>query len=272
MTNTNLRIISAIVMILILVISSFIGREAMLALVGVIGFFVVDEFVVNINKKNRKHISYIASQLTFIVGYTFFNFVDVDFTYFSNATNVAVAINCLLLFYLFIIPMDSMKFLKSIQSSSYLIGLFILLPFLSLSWILHRPNWGALLILLGLLNFVVDSAAWFFGKMYGNKKLWPTISPKKTIVGAVGGALSGVVISSVYSYSYFGQISLAIIGAFIVTTISAQLGDLIQSKFKRQSNIKDSSNLIPGHGGMYDRVDSLIFVAPIFAIITKYFY
>ena len=126
--------------------------------------------------------------------------------------------------------------------------------------------------LLLAFNFSVDTGAWFFGRRFGNKKLWPSISPKKTINGAIGGSTLSVIVAGSISYFALGRLSFGIILAFLLLSCIAQLGDLIESKLKRQAGIKDSSNLIPGHGGIYDRVDSLIFVAPFYVVVLKLFY
>ena len=120
-----------------------------------------------------------------------------------------------------------------------------------------------------VLNFSVDTGAWFFGKNFGKKKLWPSVSPKKTVEGFVGGVITSVVLSGVFWAITFNHVSFQLLMSFLIIACCAQLGDLIQSKMKRQFNIKDSSNLIPGHGGMYDRVDSLLFVAPLFLFVIR---
>ncbi len=121
-----------------------------------------------------------------------------------------------------------------------------------------------------LVNFLADTGAWFFGKNFGNTKLWPTISPKKTRAGAIGGAFTSVVLSSLFIYFVFNKLNLFIIVSLLILAIFAQIGDLIESKLKRQFDVKDSSNLIPGHGGIYDRLDSLLFVAPFYVMMVKY--
>lgn len=107
-----------------------------------------------------------------------------------------------------------------------------------------------------------DSGAYFVGKTVGRSKLWPRLSPKKTWEGLAGG-LVVVVILSAWLFSSILSITTAQ-GALLglVVGVTATVGDLVESMFKRQAGAKDSGHLIPGHGGMLDRVDSLLFVMP----------
>jgi phosphatidate cytidylyltransferase len=113
-----------------------------------------------------------------------------------------------------------------------------------------------------LTAFGTDIAAYFSGRALGKHKLCPDISPKKTIEGAVGGALGSVVVCGVFGYFALPGLlpHCLIIGA--LGSAAAQLGDLTASIFKRKLGIKDYGNLIPGHGGVLDRFDSLLFTAP----------
>jgi phosphatidate cytidylyltransferase len=129
---------------------------------------------------------------------------------------------------------------------------------------------GTLLVLLPvLLTWVTDIGAYVFGRTFGRRKLIPSVSPGKTVEGAVGGLVSAVVICLVYVRFLlmpYAQLGLTIQGAVLfalVISVAAQTGDLAESVLKREAGIKDSSNIIPGHGGVLDRFDSLLFVLPI---------
>jgi phosphatidate cytidylyltransferase len=111
----------------------------------------------------------------------------------------------------------------------------------------------------------VDTFAYFTGKKFGKHKLWEAVSPKKTIEGAIGGVLSSVILTCLYWNHFVSAVTPYTAIIFFIIACFSQVGDLVQSKLKRQFDIKDSSTLIPGHGGVYDRVDSLLFVAPFFA-------
>lgn len=108
-----------------------------------------------------------------------------------------------------------------------------------------------------------DAGAYFTGKAFGKTKLWPAISPNKTIEGALGGVIIAIIISVLYAVFSDGLLSIsraALIG--LAAAVVGQIGDLIQSAYKRVYNIKDSGNLLPGHGGILDRCDSWIIVFP----------
>ena len=133
-----------------------------------------------------------------------------------------------------------------------------------------------------------DCGAYVVGMMFGKKKLCPTISPNKTIAGAIGGTLIGTILAvawyiisskfiiktsifGVHDISYAFEIVIIVITA-ILTTIFAQIGDLVASKIKREYDVKDYSNLLPGHGGIMDRFDSVIFAGAMLAAILALFF
>lgn len=128
--------------------------------------------------------------------------------------------------------------------------------------------WQQTLLLATVSTLVCDSFALFGGMRFGKHKLAPLVSPKKTWEGAICGALSSLVVGAlIYFLPIFPELSLplCLITAFLSSTMG-QIGDLAESLVKRMIGVKDFSNLIPGHGGMFDRADSLLFSIP-----TAYF-
>ncbi len=110
--------------------------------------------------------------------------------------------------------------------------------------------------------WVNDSFAYLVGKNFGKNKLFERISPKKTIEGFVGGLVFTIVTGVVFAqYLHLFSLLNGIVMAIIISVFGTY-GDLVESKFKRQANVKDSGNIMPGHGGILDRLDSLFFVAP----------
>ncbi len=124
-------------------------------------------------------------------------------------------------------------------------------------------KYGILLWLIFITAFGTDIMAYFSGYFFGKHKLCEKISPKKTVEGAIGGVIGSVIFSVLFAYFFAGEYMLhcAILG--VLGGIVSQFGDLTASIFKRHMGIKDYGNLIPGHGGILDRIDSVIFTAPL---------
>lgn len=116
---------------------------------------------------------------------------------------------------------------------------------------------------LGII-WTTDSGAYFVGKKLGKKKLWPDISPNKTVEGFLGGIVTAIVFALLFQLiSPFPISFISLIFVTIVASVFGQMGDLVESALKRQYHVKDSGNILPGHGGILDRFDSLLFVLPL---------
>lgn len=127
------------------------------------------------------------------------------------------------------------------------------------------------LFLLMLTVMVSDSAQYYAGRAFGRRKLAPAISPKKTVEGAIGGFVFGAAVLGAVGAWWLPTVPLSLrllLGATLVALGIA--GDLFESMLKRSAGVKDSSSLIPGHGGVLDRIDALLFAAPIFYVVVTY--
>ncbi len=125
-----------------------------------------------------------------------------------------------------------------------------------------RPD---LLVVTLCLAFFSDTVAYFFGRFFGKRKLYPAVSPKKTRAGAVGGLLGGVLATTAVG-SWWLTPELPLLPAValgIAGSAAGQVGDLVESMAKRTFGVKDSGTLLPGHGGVLDRIDGLLFVGPV---------
>jgi phosphatidate cytidylyltransferase len=151
-----------------------------------------------------------------------------------------------------------------------LIGLLILLPaWQGLLLIKDMPLGNWLILSVMILVWGADIGAYFSGKAFGKRKLAPKVSPGKSWEGLYGGLASCLLITAVvgvYRGWSLGEIVFALVCAAVVVLISV-VGDLTESMFKRKSGVKDSSNLLPGHGGVLDRIDSLTAAIPVFALL-----
>lgn len=149
----------------------------------------------------------------------------------------------------------------------------VLVPYMLLGVvrIFHMENGNFILLLPLLAGWGSDTCAYFAGVNLGKHKLAPIISPKKTVEGSIGGIIGGAIFVLIatmilnktidFGLSYMFAMALGAVGAII-----GQIGDLAFSIIKRQTGIKDYGNVFPGHGGVLDRFDSIIFVAPVFEI------
>jgi phosphatidate cytidylyltransferase len=136
------------------------------------------------------------------------------------------------------------------------------IPAIALIWIRGDAQYGWLAILyLFAIVWTTDTAAYVFGRAIGGPKLAPRISPKKTWSGFLGGALSAALVGGLFGLWVGETDSVKLAALSLILAMAAQFGDLGESALKRTFGIKDSSGLIPGHGGVLDRLDGLIFVA-----------
>lgn len=269
LTNTHLRILSSFAMVGILVCASYLGKWGMWSLGLVIGVFAIDEFIHNMANVKRESLSYITAQLTLIIPYILVGLNQLPIAVFAWGGTI---FSFLMLGYLFFTNINSKRSKAFILKNIWGSGLIFVFPFSCLAWILNQEKAMDFIVFAILVNSVVDIGGWFFGKNFGKNKLWPTVSPNKTIEGSLGGIISSALIGTLFSYYVLGYVSIWLILGLLILGAISQSGDLFQSKLKRQFNIKDSSNLIPGHGGVYDRIDSLVFVLPFFTLMVLYIY
>ena len=139
----------------------------------------------------------------------------------------------------------------------YIAGVFQVSGLRSYVWIIFLAAFGS------------DIFAYFTGKLLGKHKLCPSVSPNKTVEGSIGGVLGSLVLCSLFGYFFLNDGFLLCIVIGILGGAISQLGDLSASVIKRKIGIKDWGSLIPGHGGILDRIDSVLFTAPlVFYILT----
>ncbi|HKQ08800.1 MAG TPA: phosphatidate cytidylyltransferase [Blastocatellia bacterium] len=157
-----------------------------------------------------------------------------------------------------------------VMLAGYLVGVRMITDGLTLPPVPHLA--AKLLTMFFAMVMLTDTGAFYTGRSLGRHKLAPRISPGKTIEGAVGGLITAILVGPLCRYTFFPEIPLLhamLLGAAI--GVVGQVGDLAESMLKRGAQVKDSSNLLPGHGGMLDRVDSLLFCAPLLYYYARWF-
>ena len=272
MNETLKRSISGAVYVILLLSSILFSTESFYLLFGLFLLLTVNEFceLIQLNK--------VTSILLAVAIYLFFyeanlknnNLLSNAGVHYATLTALAITL---------IVSIKSVLFLfdeKEVKSNilskyTYLVG-YIILPFVFITRIPfgekgYNPK---IIISIFILIWTNDTFAYIVGKSMGKRKLFERVSPKKTIEGFIGGVLFAVVASYIISKFYFDpkeyyfKKSVVIwMTIAIIVGVFGTIGDLIESKFKRDAGVKDSGNIMPGHGGILDRLDSVIFVAPI---------
>lgn len=254
MRNLLKRSFSGIVYIVIFISAILFSQESYIILIGVFGLLCIWEFSKMVALKN-------------FAAYLFFPFVLFLLMKRQESFATDLVLGITLLSSLFLIYQLFTNKQISYQNERSKLGLTIRYVIFSMCFLIMLPFYENsfhpyLMISILSIIWVNDSFAFLVGKNFGKHKLFPSVSPKKTIEGLLGGLifalLTGLLISKFYlDFSLVNWLVIAVIVALVGT-----IGDLVESKFKRQANIKDSGNIMPGHGGILDRLDSLLFAAP----------
>lgn len=272
------RILSGIVFIAILIGGILINQYTYFVVFSVITALSLYEFYNLLEKSGKIKISKtlnILGGLSLFIG---------SYCFFSSASQSLIVLVPFALFIL--ISFISELYLKRedpIQSLAYAVlgQAYISIPLALLSYLAFSYESQSFdyhyAYLLGLFIFiwVNDSFAYLFGSVFGKHRLFERISPKKSWEGFIGGAICAIIAAIVYAQFYNQLPVWGWIGFAVIMVVFGTLGDLIESLLKRTLKVKDSGNLIPGHGGILDRLDSVIFAIPaqfVFLEMIYYFY
>jgi phosphatidate cytidylyltransferase len=255
------RIISAIIMCAILIPVLIIGGRVFIVAVGMIGVLALRELM-DLKESHKK-----IPDLVFLIG-----MLDLLLLIFSSFDGYSIAFGltyrglAITLLTLFI-PTLFYKENYQTKDAMYLSGSVILLGLVFNSLILIRNYDIWHLVYLLLIVVLTDTFALFIGSLIGKHKLASNISPNKTWEGSIAGSIVATSIASIFYSNVIATVNVKIIALTLLLSIIGQFGDLLFSKIKRENKIKDFSNLIPGHGGVLDRIDSLIFVVLFYTIL-----
>lgn len=195
-----------------------------------------------------------------------------EITDFMATIALTIVVSCILL-------VVNRKTVDYIDVAFMLMSFFYVAYLLGFVFMLREGQSGVFLVWLAFIAaWGADTCAYFAGMLFGKRKLCPELSPKKTVEGAIGGTVGAVALALLYQmlvYHYFNytfdfaNFTLAVIIA--IAAVLSIFGDLSASAIKRQAGVKDFGNLFPGHGGILDRFDSLLFTAPAIYIMLNYF-
>ena len=252
------RFISAFIMLAIVIPLIIIGDLPFKIFASLVGAYGIYELI-NVRSGEKK----IPLGITIIacIFMALLLFFSNDYLTTNNSIDFRIIIGAALLF-LFPLVFINNNNKYNISDALYIIGGIVFLGLAFSSFILIREIDLAHIIYLVLITIITDTFAYFTGKFIGKHKLIEKISPKKTIEGSIGGAIVGTVIPVLfYIFVIDNSINIyLLVGITLLLSTIGQIGDLIFSSIKRHYNVKDFSNLIPGHGGILDRLDSIIFV------------
>ncbi len=260
----KIKVISAIVALAIVIPIIIYGGFPYyfsVAIIGLIGFIEL----INLKDKDKKIPNFVK-----IISVFCFICLLLSNLIYSSLFLADYKLITMVIFFL-LIPLIIYKNLKiyNINDALYLLGVIFFLG-ISFNYLIVLRNYSLYyLVFLLLITIVSDTFAHFTGILIGRNKLCPIISPNKTVEGFIGGTLFGTFVATTFYISIFNYtgsiLTLILIVAFL--SVIGQLGDLVFSAIKRNYNTKDFSNLMPGHGGILDRLDSILFVLLAFSFI-----
>ncbi len=262
------RIIIAIFVLPILGFFIFFENPYPILVIGIIAFLIalyeiflmLEKKQINIFKKT---------------GIFFAIFVFLPELFKQDTIYIIYAVSSMILFLFFILIFT--KSIKNIEGAFFTLGVVMYISILGSFVIKLRflPNGTYFLFLLPLLTWVYDAGAYFTGKILGKHKLIPELSPGKTVEGLIGGIIINIIVFFIIIFTVIpASIKFSMKDAVILPLLASffgQAGDITASVIKRFSGVKNSSNILSEHGGFLDKVDSMLFNAPVMYIYIKYF-
>lgn len=247
----RLRLLSAAIGIPAVLFLAWAGNIPFFLLLTVIGLFALREYfnLTDIHSRSARAIGYTAHAMLFLLLYMF----GVS-QFGAGLVMYFLSVHC---FWILAFPRDFRELSALVWGNLYitvLLGFFLLL----------RSAKGGFALVVAVLAAVwaSDSGAYFIGIVIGRRRLLPAVSPKKSVEGALGGLIfAGAVLALIAPYAGMPRHIAVLFG--LLLSLAGQIGDLAESALKRWSNTKDSGSFLPGHGGLLDRLDSLLFAAPV---------
>ncbi len=257
------RIISALIALAIIVPIIYFGGSAYLLAVGVISMFAYKEITeIKIFKKNIPQAIKVLGVFVYLLFIMRFNI----YIPYINLYYLDILFGITLL----IIPTLFYKKNKyKFEHAFYFFGILLFLGYAFSGLIAARSSLYMFIYLISIC-MLSDTFAYFTGMLIGKHKLLPEVSPKKTVEGSIGGLIIGTIVPLILYHNLINEINLKIIIITIIFAVVSQLGDLLFSKLKRENDVKDFSNIMPGHGGVLDRLDSILVVSLFYLVFMMF--
>jgi phosphatidate cytidylyltransferase len=254
MRETLTRSLSGIIYVVLLTAAIFCSPNSFLLLFGIFLAIAAAEFCDLVNLKKPLPV------ILALAGYALFAYFPLTerTNLFLLAATLFVSVKCMLFIF------DKGRQKSDIASKYVYLTGYIILPFILLSKIPFQGNvyQPKIIFSIFILIWTNDTFAFIVGKSIGKNKLFERISPKKTIEGFIGGLIFAVIAGVLLAMYCISQPIYIWIVIALIVGIFGTMGDLVESKFKRVAQVKDSGTIMPGHGGILDRLDSVIFAAP----------
>ncbi|MGM0435661.1 MAG: phosphatidate cytidylyltransferase [Bacillota bacterium] len=260
------RIITGLILAVVLIPLLFVPKIVFYSVIALFSLLAVRELVNMVSEPGNRFIGYFYTGL-----FTLAFYATILLSYLGMLASVYVLAVMMVALISGTLLVISGKFNYETLTRYFLSIVYVAIPFFALSMIRHTGL--NMLFYLLMLAMLTDIFAYFVGMRFGKTKLAPTISPKKTVEGFIGGTVIAAVVATVFAYfaELFPLGSLMEYGfvflAGWLVAMSAQGGDLFASSMKRFYGIKDFSNLLPGHGGILDRLDSTMFAGTVLALV-----
>lgn len=243
-----------------LIIFLFVGGVYLKYLIMLLSIMGMYEFFKIVKKKEINPLSYIA--YIFCLLY-YILFVGKEITNYKAIFSLII----LLLVVMLCVPIINEKY-NFIDVAVTLLGFFYVTILFSLIVQVNSKDYGKYLVwLIFISSWLCDTSAYYVGKYFGKNKLCPRVSPKKTIEGSIGGLMGSTIFCGLYGMFITNKgVNIPLYNFYfigIICGILSQFGDLVASSIKRHVDVKDFSNIIPGHGGILDRFDSILFASAV---------
>lgn len=263
------RVLSAAVLVVLLLVITFAPAQVFTVAVGVVSLVVLHELMATFGQNKKRPI--VICNYIFALIFMLPCFIKTD--YAGELAIITTILFVMVLCSLSVFAHKEVNF-KDVCASLFIV-IYSVVILTRLALMREMENGLALVFLAFIGAWLPDTVAYFAGNLFGKRKLIPDISPNKTVAGSIGAFVGAVafylIYGSVLSAIGFNVNFIRLLILSVICGAVSQIGDLSASVMKRTFNIKDFGNLIPGHGGLLDRIDSLMFVTPVVYYFVMFF-